>query len=42
MEEDVVSFIQSALIKDPKDRPDIYELKKHKFFDGVNWETVIS
>lgn len=40
MEEDVVNFIQSALIKDPKDRPDIYALKKHKFFDGVNWDKV--
>lgn len=40
MEADIVHFIQSALIKDPKDRPDIYALKKHKFFDGMNWDKV--
>ena len=40
-----LDFLQQLLVRDPKKRLGakygIEELKKHPFFEGINWETLI-
>ena len=34
-------LIQKLLTKDPDQRPDIEDIKKHSFFHGLNWDKVL-
>jgi len=38
---DAQNLLIQMMIKDPEKRPTATELKKHKFFSGINWEKVI-
>lgn len=45
LDDDVADFISKLLVKDPKQRlgggeEDAKELKRHPFFEGLNWDAL--